>query len=98
MLVDVSPMRERGKALPQHAVQSGPAVHGDLVIGQEKSSALNRYTNIARFQTAGATDPQPLPSLHDAALSWMGPLGFVLTGVEFVDGTAYSQSWWCRPS
>jgi hypothetical protein len=96
MLVDVSPMRERGKALPQHAVQSGPAVHGDLIVVQEKSQALNRWSNIARFQMSGAADVQPMPPLHDAVLSWMGPTGFVLTGSEFVDGVAYAQSWWCR--
>jgi hypothetical protein len=91
-------MRMRGKAQDHADVQRAPGVRGDMVVGQEKSSALNRYTNIARFQTGGAADPQPLPPLHDAALSWMGPLGFVLTGVEFVDGTAYAQSWWCRPT
>jgi hypothetical protein len=91
-------MRNRGKALDHADVQRAPRVRGDMVVVQEKSSALNRYTNIARFQSGLVGNPQPLPPLHDAALSWMGPLGFVLTGIEFVDGTAYSQSWWCRPA
>jgi hypothetical protein len=67
-----------------------------MIIAQEKSSVLNRYSNIARFQTSGVNDPQPLPPLHDAALSWMGPNGFVISGVEFIDGVAFAQSWWCR--
>jgi hypothetical protein len=91
-------MRQRGKALDQFDIQRAPGVRGDMVIGQEKSTALNRYTNIARFQSGLVGNPQPLPPLHDAALSWMGPLGFVLSGVEFIDSTAYAQSWWCRPS
>jgi hypothetical protein len=98
MLIHASPMRARGKALTQHDVQTGPAVRGDMVVVQEKSQALNRYSNIARFQMSGVNDPQPMPPLHDAVLSWMGPLGFVLSGIEFVDGVAYAQSWWCRAS
>ena len=43
--------------------------HGDMIVVQEKSSALNRYTNIARFQIAGPAIPQLIPPLHDAVLS-----------------------------
>jgi hypothetical protein len=39
---------------------------------------------------------KPLPPLHEAALSWMGPNGFVISGVEIIDGVAFAQSWWCR--
>jgi hypothetical protein len=90
-------MRRRGKALDQRDVQAAEPVHGDLIVGQQKSELLNRYANVASFHVSGAADPQPLPPLQDAVLSWMGPNGFVLSGVELVDGVAYAQSWWCRP-
>lgn len=79
-------------------MQRAPGVFGDLLVVQEKSAALNRYSNIARFQITTVSEPQPIPPLHDAVLSWMGPNGFVLSGIEFVDGIAYAQSWWCRPT
>jgi hypothetical protein len=98
MLTHATRMRERGKALDHADVQKAIGVRGDMIVVQEKSSALNRYSNIARFHTTGVNDPQPLPPLHDAVLSWMGPNGFVLSGIELVDGVAYAQSWWCRAS
>jgi hypothetical protein len=62
-------MRECGKALEHFEVQKAPGVHGDMIVVQENSAALNRYSNIARFQVSGVNDPQPmppLPLLHDA--------------------------------
>jgi hypothetical protein len=91
-------MRERGRALEQFDLQRVPSIFGDLLVVQEKSTALNRYSDIARFRTKGVNEPQPIPPLHDAVLSWMGPLGFVLSGVDFFEGVAYAQSWWCRPA
>ncbi|KDR37822.1 hypothetical protein [Caballeronia glathei] len=98
MLINATPMRVRGKALEHYEVQKTPGVRGDMIVVQEKSTALNRYSNIARFQVTGVSDPQPMPPLHDAVLSWMGPNGFVLSGIEFVDGVSCAQSWWCRPA
>ena len=98
MPAEVKQMRERGRALEHFDVQRAPGIFGDLLVVQEKSAALNRYSNIARFQITAVSEPQPIPPLHDAVLSWMGPNGFVLSGVEFVDGIAYAQSWWCRPA
>ena len=80
MLIQATPMRERGKALEHYEVQKAPGVRGDMIVVQEKSTALNRYSNIARFQVSGVNDPQPMPPLHDAVLWWTGPNGFVLTG------------------
>jgi hypothetical protein len=62
------------------------------VSGQQKPEVLSRFSNVASFHTSGASVPQPLPPLHDVTLSWMGPLGMVLTGTELVYGVAYSQS------
>lgn len=41
-------------------------------------------------------DPDPLPPLLDATLAGMAVTGFVLSGIEYIDGCAYAQSWWCR--
>ena len=98
MLVLATPMRNCGKALSQIAIHSAVPVRGDLIVVQEKSEAFGRYSNVARFHMAGSSDPQPMPPLHDAVLSWMGPNGFVLTGIEDIDGVTYAQSWWCRPA
>jgi hypothetical protein len=76
-------------------VQSAVPVRGDLIVGQENSQELGRYTDVARFQTSGAADEQPLPMLLDVRLKHMGPLGLVLSGIEQIDGVSYAQAWYC---
>ncbi|WP_260327063.1 hypothetical protein [Paraburkholderia atlantica] len=92
----VTPMRQRGRKRGKHEVQSAVPVQGDLIVGQENSQELGRYTDVARFQTSGAADAQPLHLLLDVRLSHMGPLGFVLSGIEQIDGVSYAQSWYCK--
>jgi hypothetical protein len=89
-------MRERGKKRPQRDIEAGPVTRGDLQIAFAKSELYGRQTKVASFHLAGAADSQPLPPLHDAELSWMGPNGFVLSGIEFIGEVAYAQSWYCR--
>ena len=98
MLVYVTPRLRRGKVLSPKDVQSAEPVHGDMVVVQVMSDQFNRYSNIAQFHITGVNEVQPLPPLHDATLSWMGPNGFVLNGFEVINGVAYAQSWWCRTS
>ncbi|MFP4891212.1 hypothetical protein [Paraburkholderia sp. EG304] len=97
MKVHATPMRERGKQRDKRKIESAEPVTGDLTITQGQSVQYGRMTKIAAFQQSGAADEQPLPPLHDVELSWMGPNGFVLTGIEFIGEVAYGQSWWCRP-
>lgn len=61
---------------------------------------MGRATNLAEVLTGTGMQDQPLPPLHDARLSGMATLGFVLSGFEGIDGCgcAYAQSWWCRQS
>ncbi|KDR38712.1 hypothetical protein [Caballeronia glathei] len=66
MPVNATPMRERGKALDHYEVQKAPGVRSDMIVLQEKSTALNCYSNIARFQVNGVDDPKPTPPLHNA--------------------------------
>lgn len=98
MLVQAKQRRRYGIAKSQQQIERGDSVKGDLLVAQEKSDAFGRYSNVARFHQAGAADADLLPPLHDVVLSWMGPGGFVLTGIEIIDGTAYAQSWWCQPA
>lgn len=98
MLIAATPMRHYGRPVSKKELESATPARGDLIIGQEKSTVFGRHSDVAGCHTSGATDKQPLPPLHDAALSWMGPNGFVLTGIEVVDGVTYGQSWWCRPA
>ncbi|WP_233854214.1 hypothetical protein [Paraburkholderia sp. HD33-4] len=97
MNVQVVPMRERGKPRPKRDIEAAIPVRGDMTISQQQSEQYGRMTKVASFQQSGAADAQPLPPLHDVEVSWMGPLGFVLTGIEFIGDVAYGQSWWCRP-
>jgi hypothetical protein len=97
MLVLITPMRARGKALEQREIQSAAPVSGDLLIAQQRSEVLNRTANVASILMTGAADTAPLPPLREAVVAWMGTTGFVVSGVELVDGVCYAQSWWCRP-
>jgi len=96
MIYKVTPRFRLGRALSPQEVQSAPSATGDMVVVSEMSNYLNRTTSVARFQIAEKNERQPFHELHDVALSWMGPNGFVLTGFEIVSGIAYMQSWWCR--
>ncbi|MGF6981411.1 hypothetical protein QFZ99_000887 [Paraburkholderia atlantica] len=90
-------MRERGKPREKREIEAAVPVRGDLTINQSQSDQYGRWTKIATFQQSGAAHQQPLTPLHNVELSWMRPLGFVLTGIEFIGDVAYGQSWWCRP-
>ncbi|MFL9933627.1 hypothetical protein P0D88_31525 [Paraburkholderia sp. RL18-103-BIB-C] len=97
MKILATPMRERGKPRPKRDVEAAEPVTGDLTIAQVQSEQYGRMTKVASFHLTGTADKQSLPPLHDAEISWMGPNGFVLTGIEFIGDVAYGQSWWCRP-
>jgi hypothetical protein len=89
-------MRQRGVALESKERRSYPAIRGNVMVSSAVSSDLGRSTNIARMQVGLPLDPDPLPQLLDATLAGMAHTGFVLSGIEYIDGCAYAQSWWCR--
>ncbi|WP_375738039.1 hypothetical protein [Pseudomonas boanensis] len=76
-----------------HRVQ--PVV-GDVLIAHRHCQEMGRSANVARLSVGLPQDQDPIPPLIDAQLLWMAPGGFVISGVELVDGVAYAQSWWCR--
>ncbi|WP_074854461.1 hypothetical protein [Pseudomonas salomonii] len=92
----ITPMRCKGVALTALERRQYPAIRGDVRVNAGISEELGRSSNIATISAGWPLEPAPLPCLLDATLSGMAPTGFVLSGIEYVDGCAYAQSWWCR--
>ncbi|WP_225926950.1 MULTISPECIES: hypothetical protein [Pseudomonas] len=92
----VTPMRCKGVPLsPQERRRYAP-ITGDVRVNAQVCTELGRSSNVAILHKGMPLEPNPLPNLLDATLSGMAPTGFVLSGIEYIDGCAYAQSWWCR--
>lgn len=96
MHVLITPMRYRGVALGQKERRRYPAIRGNVMVNSTLCHELGRAANVARVEVGMPLDLDPLPPLLDATLAGMAVTGFVLSGIEYVDGCAYAQSWWCR--
>lgn len=92
----VTPMRRQGLALTPQERRRYPAIRGNVMVNSEANNELGRSANVARIEVGLPNDPDPLPRLLDATLAGMAVTGFVLSGIEYIDGFAYAQSWWCR--
>ncbi|WP_154912353.1 hypothetical protein [Pseudomonas fluorescens] len=92
----VTPMRRQGVALSSLERRRYQAIRGNVMVNSENSVELGRSANVARVDVGMPLDPDPLPLLLDATLAGMAVTGFVLSGIEYIDGCAYAQSWWCR--
>lgn len=92
----VTPMRRQGVALTPQERRRYPAIRGNVMVNSENSVELGRSANVARIEVGMPLDPDPLPRLLDATLAGMAVTGFVLSGIEYIEGCAYAQSWWCR--
>jgi len=92
----VTPMRCKGVALEPQARRRYPVIMGDVLVATETNNELGRSSNVARVKKGMPLEPEPLPRLLDATLAGMAPTVFVLSGIEYIDGCAYAQSWWCR--
>lgn len=92
----VTPMRSRGVALSPQERRRYPAIRGNVMVNSESNVELGRSANVARVDVGMPSDPDPLPRLLDATLAGMAVTGFVLSGIEYIDGCAYAQSWWSR--
>jgi hypothetical protein len=89
-------MRLRGAALDAKTRRRYSAIKGNAMVNSAVSQVMGRVTNIARVDVWMPLDPDPLPPLLDATLAEMAVTGFVLSGIEYIDGYAFAQSWWCR--
>lgn len=92
----VTPMRRQGVALTPQERRRFPAIKGNVMVNSQENTELGRCANVARVEVGLPLDADPLPPLLDATLAGMAVTGFVLSGIEYVDGRAYAQSWWCR--
>ena len=92
----VTPMRLRGVALAPKERGRYPAIRGNVMVNSTVCHELGRAANVARLEVGMPMEPDPLPPLLDASLAGMAVTGFVLSGIEYIDGCAYAQSWWCR--
>lgn len=92
----ITPMRRQGVALTPQERPFYKAVRGNVMVNSENSSELGRSANVARVNVGMPLEADPLPRLLDANLAGMAVTGFVLSGIEIIDGCAYAQSWWCR--
>jgi hypothetical protein len=96
MHVLVTPMRKGGVALDPKERRRYPAIRGNVMVNSTVCPQLGRAAKIARVEVGMPLDPDSLPPLLDATLAGMAFTGFVLNGIEYIDGCAYAQSWWCR--
>ena len=96
MHVLVTPMRRQGIALIPQERRCYPAIRGNVMVNSEDNVELGWSANVARVDVGMPLDPEPLPRLLDATLAGMAVTVFVLSGIEYIDGCAYAQSWWCR--
>ena len=92
----VTPMRRQGIALTVQERRRYPPIRGNVMVNSENNVELGRSANVARVEVGMPLEPDPLPRLLDATLAGMAVTGFVLSGIEYIDGCAYAQSWWCR--
>ena len=96
MHVLVTCRRHLGVGLDQETVRRAIPIKGDVEVRFDKAKCLGRETNIAQMRPLDPMGSSPLPQLLDATLTTMTPSGFVLSGIEEIDGVMYAQSWWCR--
>jgi len=92
----VTPLRLRGVPLTPKERRQYPAIRCNIMVNSTMCDVMGRASNHARAEVGMPLDPDPLPPLFDASLAGMSVTGFVISGIEIIDGCAYAQSWWCR--
>ncbi|HCF5445561.1 hypothetical protein ABZQ48_29410 [Pseudomonas aeruginosa] len=91
MQFDIRRMRRYGKSLERAGFDKAPALRGDVWIRMTSTSPLNRPTLIAEILKTSPSESF-LPTLHDVQIHGMATNALVITGIEFIDSVAYSQS------
>jgi hypothetical protein len=92
----VTRRRHLGVALEPKNLRGAEALRVGVEVMDEMVECLHRQSRVAKVRGAWPNEAPPFPMLMDVTLSAMGPTGFILSGVEEVDGALYAQSWWCR--
>ncbi|MCQ4274491.1 MULTISPECIES: hypothetical protein [Stutzerimonas stutzeri group] len=97
MYFKILPLRDHGKPRDKQQLKSISPAQGDLRIEHQPCNELGRPARVA-FLCCPQPNDTPLGKLLDVELHSMAPNGFIVTGVELIDGVAYGQSWLCRES
>ncbi|HDV4150770.1 hypothetical protein [Pseudomonas aeruginosa] len=95
MQFDIRRMRRYGKVLGRAGFDKAPVLRGDVWVRMASTSPLNRPTLIAEILKTSPSG-SILPTLHDVQIHGVGTNALLITGIEFIDGVAYSQFWHCR--
>lgn len=95
MHFDIRRMCRYGKSLGRAGFDKASAIRGDVWVRIASTSPLNRPTLIAEILKTRPGE-SILPALHDVQIQGMATNGLVITGIEFIDGVAYSQPRHCR--
>jgi len=95
MFVLIKPMRHKGVAIEKKILHRSQAIKAQLCVARLEKSDMGRACQFAYIYSHVAHEAPALPDLLDVNLSWMSFTGFVLSGVEMINGTAYAQSWMC---
>lgn len=95
----VTRMRNRGVPLDRKQLREAEEVYADVRIEHQSNIGdgvvLGRASVIATLKGDWPLQVSPWPDLVDVQLHTIGPLYMTLTGVEFIDGAGYAQSWRC---
>lgn len=96
MQILVCPMRCKGVALEPRERDRFEPIKGSVLVRSTHCEYLGMHACVAWVSVGMPKEQQRLPELLDVTPSTMAHNGFVLSGIEYVDGRAYAQSWWCR--
>lgn len=88
-------MRVRGVKRAQKEIDSVMPIKGDVHLRVDAFSPMGRPSSSASILISHPGYP-PLPPLYEAVMTGMSTMGATFTGIEFIDGVAYAQSWWVR--
>lgn len=86
----VTPMQQRGVAIPRKERGKAQGVRGDVRVICIHDQDMGRATNVAELFAGAGMQSVTLPALRDVRLLGMSTLGFVLNGFELIDGCAYA--------
>lgn len=88
-------MRRYGKSLGRAGFDKAPPLRANVWIRMAATTPLKRPSLVAEIlkTSPGAA---VLPTLYDVQIHGMATNALVITGIEFIDDVAYSQSWHCR--
>lgn len=99
MIVYVHCLRERGRPIPKYQFAFKVPLEGELTLGEERDSVLNRVSRVARLRMPGGGSVER--ELREAQLVELTRERLVLSGLERHEERAldvvedFAQTWVC---